>query len=67
MSEKLLHWESIDGDPMLCRAKVPGGWLVREQHDVLHNLSHQDMVKGYEWRSALCFVPDPTHEWKATA
>jgi hypothetical protein len=64
----MLIWENIESD-MSCarhtqRAKVFGGWLVSSTHDVLRSL-HADMApqSGYEWREAICFVPDIKHEW----
>lgn len=48
------------------RAKVFGGWLVREMHDVLHiNPNYHSLQPGYEWRSTLTFIPDPSHTWEA--
>lgn len=36
------------------RAKVFGGWIVRSQE---HHGEHQVSI-------AICFVPDPNHEWR---
>jgi len=50
-------WEEVDqegavyGTEALCRAKVPGGWLVR-------------LCRGYESERGVIFVPDPNQEWK---
>lgn len=59
-----IEWEDID--PFHKRAKIPGGWLVKAFEDVMHDRSDygQGMVGGWEWRIAMCFVPDPNHEWK---
>jgi hypothetical protein len=59
-----IKWEDID--PFLQRAKIPGGWLVKAFEDVMRYRSDggQGMVAGWDWRIAMCFVPDPTHEWK---
>lgn len=35
------------------RRRVPGGWLVRTFYDQYHGGG-----------DALCFLPDPNHEWK---
>lgn len=35
------------------RMRVPGGWIVREQSGGENEIS-----------VALCFVPDPNHEWE---
>lgn len=57
-----LRWESfgalIDDKtapsaPNLLRAKVPGGWLVRESHNSLRG----------EVALGLVYVPDPEHVW----
>ena len=46
-----LKWEYLPSNPgeTINRAKVPGGWLVRE------NIG---MAAG-----TMAFVPDPKHEW----
>jgi hypothetical protein len=58
-----LKWEKVEGSvtwtrklleddsPLkITRAKVPGGWLVREN-------------KG-QWYITITFVPDPKNEWR---
>jgi len=51
------EWEMIQeygeafDETWLQRAKVPGGWIVR-----------QLKYKGTS-AEAMCFVPDPNHEW----
>ena len=64
MSEdKKLEWESI-GDNFE-RAKVFGGWLVQNHTDVYHpENGFSGGGEGWDWRPALCFVPDVKHEWK---
>lgn len=47
------------------RAKVPGGWLVLAVDDVLSQMA-QGNITGFEWRSNITFVPDPTYSWKDT-
>lgn len=67
MSTVSLAWENVD-DPMQTagtyRAKVFGGWLIKTIDHVQVSL-HEDMrpQEGYEWRTALCFVPDEHHLW----
>jgi len=48
------------------RAKVPGGWLIRETQEVCQDLTAHGrgmMESGWQWRTALVFIPDPNHEW----
>ena len=48
----------------LFRAEVPGGWLVMGVNEVYTNALESGLFgKGFEWRSSLCFVPDPEHHW----
>lgn len=56
----VLEWEQIDDEAQ--RAKVYGGWLVRIDTSVHHMTDHQQ-GDGWDWRPAMCFVPDPKHEW----
>jgi hypothetical protein len=50
-------WEEVDeegavyGNKVLCRAKVPGGWLVR-------------LFRRHGGEMRLTFVPDPNHGWE---
>lgn len=56
MSESLkLQWEDIEPRKNgISRAKIPGGWLVRESHS-----------NGFgPITAALCFVPDAKHVWQ---
>ena len=66
-TEHKMEWEDIPQDRSfdLCRAKVPGGWLVAATEDVIHNQYEygRGMVGGWDWRVSLTFVPDPNHEW----
>ncbi len=59
-----LEWEIID--PYHQRAKVPGGWIFKALEDVSHDKScdGHGMDSGWDYRVAICFVPDPNHEWK---
>ena len=59
-----MKWENIDEQHK--RAKVHGGWLVKTFEDVFCNIHGPDTrpEQGYEWRVAMCFVPDLKHEWK---
>lgn len=63
-----MEWEDISNTPTstyLRRAKVPGGWLVTATEDVIHDQGEygRGMVGGWDWRTSICFVPDPNHEW----
>lgn len=58
----MLNWESIEDSQSSAgtyRAKVIGGWLVKTVENV-HISLHDDRINqsGYEWRTAMCFVPD---------
>jgi hypothetical protein len=50
-------WEEVEqegaahGTEVLCRASVPGGWLVR-------------LPKGWDSERGIIFVPDLNHEWQ---
>ena len=56
------EWETIDN--FHSRAKVPGGWVVKAIEDVSHDRpEHGGMVSGWDYRPAICFIPDPNHEW----
>lgn len=59
-----MNWESID--EYTERAKVFGGWLVKVSEPVYHtNTDGQGSSgDGWDWRIALTFVPDNTHQWK---
>ena len=47
-----IKWEELasSGTYYFCRAKIPRGWLVREESGGVGVVS-------------LTFVPDPKHEW----
>lgn len=56
-----MEFEQIDDNHQ--RAKVPGGWIVKAFENVLHD-SQGTFEFGWDWRVAMCFVPDPNHEWE---
>jgi hypothetical protein len=58
-----LKWEKIDNSYE--RAKVFGGWILKVCDEVMHDRSEfgQGMVGGWDWRSSICFIPDPDHLW----
>lgn len=64
----MLIWETIPQDQAgyLSRAKIFGGWLVKEAHDVHLTIPDTNVLgnHGYEWTSSITFVPDPKHEWE---
>lgn len=67
----MIIWEELEttNAGYMSRTRVPGGWLVRLTMDVRSPIysgyvtppyEHQE---GYEWRSSICFYPDPEHKW----
>lgn len=64
-----LKWEKVEQDHggFLYRVKVPGGWLVRWTEDVCTSFTDSDHRYPYqynlEWRSSICFLPDPEGAW----
>ena len=57
-----LEWEIIDDFHQ--RAKIHGGWLVKAYENVCtHWETNYTPQLGYEWRIAMCFIPDPNYEW----
>lgn len=56
-----MEWEQID--TVTSRAKVFGGWMVRISEPVTHHTPN-GLQDGWDWRTSLCFIPDPNHEWK---
>lgn len=67
MTQVNLEWESVNDNSCIStteRAKVFGGWLVKITDEVLQSM-HEDQppTEGYEWRTSICFLPDPNHEW----
>ncbi len=57
----ILNWENIDNYHQ--RAKIPGGWLVKANEDVWEYMEGRGYETGQNLRVAICFVPDPDHEW----
>lgn len=63
----MLTFQAVPNNECLLiqRAKVPGGWLVREVMDVLHDDPNRgNLQSGWEWRSSLTFIPDPEYLWE---
>ena len=59
------QFENIDDYHL--RAKVHGGWLVKAIENVGHmEDGRRPTITGFDYRIAMTFVPDPTHEWKPT-
>ena len=54
------EWETIDGYNF--RMKVPGGWVLKVLEDVAHEIE-MGRLPGWDWRVAICFIPDPDHKW----
>jgi len=72
-----MNWESIEHNHAgyLFRAKIIGGWLVKEVMDATVQVPNIEAHGGnyltvwhnqenLNWTSSICFVPDPNHEWK---
>jgi hypothetical protein len=64
-----MKWEEVDnGDyaGLVCRTRVPWGWIVKYTEDVIHNRleTGQGMVGGWDWRTSITFVFDPFHWWR---
>lgn len=57
-----LEWEGVNVDTS--RLKVFGGWVLRVVDDVAHNIPEPGRQIGWNWRSHICFIPDPKHEWR---
>jgi hypothetical protein len=56
-----MKFEQIDNFHQ--RAKVYGGWIVKAFENVTHETDHEGMASGWDFRVAMCFVPDQDHEW----
>ena len=57
------EWETIDGYNF--RMKIPGGWVLKVREDVMQDRGSygQGLCTGWDWRVAICFIPDPDHKW----
>lgn len=51
-------WENIAYDTQ--RLKVFGGWIVAVTYSTSYFIRLTEATK----RLAMCFVPDPQHEWE---
>lgn len=60
-----IEWEEIQqpNSGYLYRAKVFGGWLVRDVQDVSQFYADRGIEAGYSWTTSICFIPDPLHQW----
>ena len=63
-----LKWEKVEShhSNYINRAAVFGGWLVMSTDDVREYQgpdSYMSGKEGYQWRTSICFIPDPNHEW----
>jgi hypothetical protein len=58
-----MKWEQIDNYTK--RARIPNrGWLVVYVEDVMTYLGPDAPNQtGYEYRPAMCFIPDPHKHW----
>lgn len=61
-----MSWEKIDDE--YSRVKVPWGWLVQQQSDVMTPINtgyaQPELQRGYEYRASITFIFDPFHIWK---
>ena len=59
-----MTWELVDNYTL--RMKVPTGWIVKVIEDISHDQYSlgRGMQNGLDYRVALCFVPDSSHDWK---
>jgi hypothetical protein len=57
-----MNWEQVDNYTQ--RAKVVGGWIVKVSEDVIHYTEYNGLQSGWDWRIAICFVPDQNYSWK---
>lgn len=62
-----LVWEPIgEKHEQLARTRTPTGWLVCKMDDVYRDDPNRGgMQSGWEWRTAIAFVPDPDGVWLA--
>lgn len=58
---KKLEWIALE-TPGEFIAKVPGGWILKVMEEVYHDRSAfgRGMEGGWDWRVALCFIPETT-------
>jgi hypothetical protein len=70
LSNKIkFEWELIfrseDKISNTWRAKVIGGWLLRDFHCIyVDNFkTSKNATRDYTLSNAVAFVPDPNHEW----
>ena len=63
MAGNEIKWEALDGYHF--RMKVPGGWVFKVIEDVYEDRSAngQGMCAGWQFRIAICFIPDPNYIW----
>jgi len=57
-----LNWQQVDD--FTRRAKIYGGWLVQAHEPVVHDTADRGMSDGWDFRIAMCFVPDAEHLWE---
>lgn len=69
-----MNWEKVEHGHgnQIARAAIYGGWLVLSQDNVNSVLpsKYGNGIKndqGWEWRTSICFVPDPEHKWDLKA
>lgn len=61
-------WEAVLKEAgNIQRLRTPTGWLVREIMECAHIGADQNeyVTTGYDWRTAMAFVPDPDGVWLA--
>lgn len=45
------------------RAKVIGGWIIRDFHCAYYVDQKLCTIRDYSLASSITFIPDPNHEW----
>ena len=60
--KELLVWHKIDDDH--CIARVPGGWMFKTTEEVTHISHNGHHSDGWDWRTSVTFIPDPTHMYE---
>lgn len=64
MAVKWEELDQLDGYGELHRAKVPGGWIVRQLVDYKVKNQEEDIN---DFSISITFYPDPKHEWNGSS
>lgn len=65
MSVPSLEFEPIKHNMgvYLCRARVPGGWIVMASDDVITQSENHREQTGLGFRTSITFIPDINWSW----